>query len=146
MAGLDYGLLDGNGEDNAFDREHSLLGQEGDADARESSWFNFTRTTTNLTLGEAVFGRELTFTRGVTEALGLNYDSEEAWTRTLIDAYAFGEEITERVGDVPWYEPGGASLGRDSSKHRRCVWQRGGHEGFWEEGPAQRRVQADAAL
>ena len=101
MADLDYNLLDTEGR--AFDREPSLLGNDPEQQGknkRADSWFDFSRTTT---FGDAVsgFGRENTFSRTFTEALGLNYDSEEAWTRRLMEAYAFGEEASERYGDVP---------------------------------------------
>ena len=80
-------------KDNAFNREPSLI-DEG-VRRRHDSWFGRTST-----FGD-VFGRENTFGRSFTEALGLNYDSEEAWTRRLMEAYAFGEEVSERYGDVP---------------------------------------------
>ena len=43
----------------------------------------------------------MSFTRGLTEALGLNYESDEAWTKHLIDSYIYGEEKSGRVGDIP---------------------------------------------
>eukprot|EP00606_Chrysophyceae_sp_TOSAG23-5_P000118 GSChrysophyteH2.ASY1.ANO1.959.1 assembled CDS len=43
----------------------------------------------------------MSFTRGITEALGLNYESDEAWTKSLIDAYVYGEEKSGREGDIP---------------------------------------------
>ena len=46
------------------------------------------------------FTRELTFTRGLTGALGLDFDTDEAWTKQLIDNYIYGEEHG-RDGDVP---------------------------------------------
>lgn len=46
------------------------------------------------------FTRELTFTRGLTGALGLDFDTDEAWTKQLIDNYLYGEELG-RDGDVP---------------------------------------------
>lgn len=99
MEDLNYGLLPGD-EDSPFGREPTIVNDGEAGDHQIESWFNFTRTST-FDLGEAVFGREGTMTRGVTEALGLNYDSDEAWTRTLIEAYAYGEAHDPRVGDVP---------------------------------------------
>jgi len=46
------------------------------------------------------FTRELTFTRGLTDALGLDFNADEAWTKQLIDNYIYGEEHG-RDGDVP---------------------------------------------
>lgn len=46
----------------------------------------------------------MSFTRGITEALGLNYESDEAWTRSLIDSYIYGEEKSGREGDIPMPE------------------------------------------
>jgi len=43
----------------------------------------------------------MSFTRGLTEALGLNYESDEAWTKHLIDSYVYGEEKAGREGDIP---------------------------------------------
>lgn len=97
---LNYGLLDTE-EESPFGREPSIANENEAGQARLDSWFNFTRTSTFGNFGEVVFGREMTMSRGVTEALGLNYDSDEAWTRTLIEAYAYGEENDPRVGDVP---------------------------------------------
>ena len=50
--------------------------------------------------GAMAFTRELTFTRGLTGALGLDFDTDEAWTKQLIDNYIYGEEHG-RDGDVP---------------------------------------------
>ena len=78
---------------STFDREPSLVNNKGPPHKRDS-WFDRTPTFD-------VFGRESTFARSFTDALGLNYDSEEAWTRRLMEAYAFGEEVSQRNGDVP---------------------------------------------
>ena len=87
MADLNYGLLPEDEDDSPFGREPTIA-NDYDANQSMDSWFNFTRTST---FSEAVFGPEMTMRRGFTEALGLNYESEEAWTRTLVEAYAFGE-------------------------------------------------------
>ena len=41
------------------------------------------------------------FGRGITEALGLDYDNDDAWTGRLIKAYAAVEEADQREGDIP---------------------------------------------
>lgn len=46
------------------------------------------------------FTRELTFTRGLTGVLGIDWNVDEAWTKQLIDSYVYGEE-NGRDGDVP---------------------------------------------
>eukprot|EP00605_Chrysophyceae_sp_TOSAG23-4_P001239 GSChrysophyteH1.ASY1.ANO1.1350.1 assembled CDS len=37
----------------------------------------------------------------MTEALGLNYESDNAWTKSLIDSYVYAEEKSGREGDIP---------------------------------------------
>ena len=95
MEGEDiYNRLMDVDDGSAFTREPSVVSSSAGTGKRDS-WFD--RSTT---VGD-VFGRETSFARTFTEVLGLNYDSEEAWTRRLMDAYAFGEEASERTGDVP---------------------------------------------
>ena len=43
----------------------------------------------------------MSFARGMTEALGLNYESDNAWTKSLIDSYVYAEEKSGREGDIP---------------------------------------------
>jgi hypothetical protein len=45
--------------------------------------------------------RENTFTRRMSQVLGFDPQSDEAWTKHLLDSYLHGEEKAERDGDIP---------------------------------------------
>ena len=92
------------------------LGDSTSTDSDAASSFTRKSTFGWVGLGPGGFTRELTFTRGITEALGFDFDAEEAWTQQLINNYVYGEEHG-RDGDVPLP----AAFAQDAGFWKTCL-------------------------